>query len=53
VRTKAVADEAVRVLIEHNSIVETSKRPRAFRLIGMAAPAKDQSADDDGLEGTI
>jgi hypothetical protein len=46
VRTKAVADEAVRVLIEHNSIVETSKRPRAFRLIGMAAPAKGERADN-------
>lgn len=53
VRTKAVADEAVSVLIEHNSIVETTKRPRAFRLVESPAPAKDEPAADDGLEGTI
>ena len=49
VRTKAVADEAVRILIEHNSIVETSKRPRAFRLVGTVdrAPALPKDAPSD------
>jgi hypothetical protein len=52
-RTLAVANEALSVLIEHNSIVETTKRPRAFRLVESTAPAKDEPADDDGLEGMI
>jgi hypothetical protein len=44
-RTKAAADEAVRTLIEHNSIIETTKRPRAFRLVESPAPAKDDPSD--------
>jgi hypothetical protein len=48
-RTKAAADEAVSILIEHNSIVETTKRPRAFRLVESSAPAKGERADNGSI----
>ena len=42
VRLKIVADEAVRILIEHGLIVEISKRPRVVRLIAKAdTPSKE------------
>lgn len=36
IRTKEAAEEAIGILTAHNWTVETSKRPRAFRLVGRA-----------------
>lgn len=36
IRTKDAAEEAIGILTAHNWIIETAKRPRAFRLVGRA-----------------